>query len=523
MNVPKNGHLKVSYIGYETQEVAVKNGQLLKIVLKEESTALNEVVVVGYGTMKRKEMTSAISHIGAKDLNQISSLDASMLLQGKVSSVSVSNTALADPNNQGSIQIRGVSSRNAGLGPLIVVDGVPGGDMTNINPADIESIDVLKDGAASAIYGTRGSNGVILINLKKGTKDGQVHTTYSTSVTFNKAKKELDIMNAEEYRAYRTVSNPLSDMGADSDWFDAVTQLGVTHMHTLTFSGGNARTNYRVTADYRNARGIDLRSDRHEYGARANINHTTKDGLFTFSANITPRVIDRNKSANVYSNAIKNNPTMPIYDSESANGYYRFPSGTEGSNIVEQLNEEENGTEIKLLEWNATAAVNLLPLFNPKNPDMVLKSQVTISQYQVDKFNGWFTPSTYGSNVNDGVTGKASRDFDKSTTNNLEWVTNFSTRIKNHQIRAMVGYSYNYGVNSGMSAENWNFSSDGLTYNNLGSGLEAAKDGKTMMGSYKNDHKLISFFGRVNYDWKERYLFTFSLRHEGSSRFGEES
>ena len=495
VNVPKNGHLKVSYIGYETQEVAVKNGQLLKIVLKEESTALNEVVVVGYGTMKRKEMTSAISHIGAKDLNQISSLDASMLLQGKVSSVSVSNTALADPNNQGSIQIRGVSSRNAGLGPLIVVDGVPGGDMTNINPADIESIDVLKDGAASAIYGTRGSNGVILINLKKGTKDGQVHTTYSTSVTFNKAKKELDIMNAEEYRAYRTVSNPLSDMGADSDWFDAVTQLGVTHMHTLTLSGGNARTNYRVTADYRNARGIDLRSDRHEYGARANINHTTKDGLFTFSANITPRVIDRNKSANVYSNAIKNNPTMPIYDSESANGYYRFPSGTEGSNIVEQLNEEENGTEIKLLEWNATAAVNLLPLFNPKNPDMVLKSQVTISQYQVDKFNGWFTPSTYGSNVNDGVTGKASRDFDKSTTNNLEWVTNFSTRIKNHQIRAMVGYSYNYGVNSGMSAENWNFSSDGLTYNNLGSGLEAAKDGKTMMGSYKNDHKLISFFG----------------------------
>lgn len=235
VNVPKNGHLKVSYIGYETQEVAVKNRQLLKIVLKEESTALNEVVVVGYGTMKRKEMTSAISHIGAKDLNQISSLDASMLLQGKVSSVSVSNTALADPNNQGSIQIRGVSSRNAGLGPLIVVDGVPGGDMTNINPADIESIDVLKDGAASAIYGTRGSNGVILINLKKGTKDGQVHTTYSTSVTFNKAKKELDIMNAEEYRAYRTVSNPLSDMGADSDWFDAVTQLGVTHMHTLTF------------------------------------------------------------------------------------------------------------------------------------------------------------------------------------------------------------------------------------------------------------------------------------------------
>lgn len=124
---------------------------------------------------------------------------------------------------------------------------------------------------------------------------------------------------------------------------------------------------------------------------------------------------------------------------------------------------------------------------------MVLKSQVTVSQYQVDKFNGWFIPSTYGPNVNSGVAGKASRDFDKNTNNNLEWVTNFSTRMKDHQIRAMVGYSYNYGVSSGMGAENWDFSSDGLTYNNLGSGLEAAKEGKTMMSSYKNDHKLISF------------------------------
>ena len=522
VNAPQDGHLRISFVGYETQEVAVKGKQTLRVVLKEEATALDEVVVVGYGTMKRKEMTSAISHVSAKDLNQISSLDASMLLQGKVSSVSVSNTALADPNSTGSIQIRGVSSRNASLSPLIVIDGVPGGDLTNINPADIESIDVLKDGAASAIYGTRGSNGVVLVNLKKGTKDGQVHTTYSASVTFNKAKKELDIMNAEEYRAYRIPSNPLSDLGGDTDWFDAVTRLGVTHMHTLTFSGGNARTNYRVTADFRNAEGIDLRSDRREYGARATINHTTKDGLFTFAANITPRVIDRNKSASVYSGTLQNNPTNPIYDSESANGYYRFPSGSGTSNIVEQLMEEENSTEIKLLEWNATAGINLLPLFNPNNPDMVLKSQITVSQYQVDKFGAYFTPSTYGPNVNDGVDGKASRSFDKSTTNNLEWITNFSARFNGgHQVRAMAGYSYNYGVSSGMSAENWDFDSDGLKYNNLGSGLKATEEGQTMMGSYKNDHKLISFFGRVNYDWKERYMFSFSLRHEGSSRFGE--
>ena len=519
--VSSNGHLSVSYIGYETQKIAIEKQKQLRIVLKEENTVLNEVVVVGYGTMKRKEMTSAISHVSAKDLNQISSLDASMLLQGKVSSVSVSNTALANPNSTGSIQIRGISSRNASLSPLIVIDGIPGGDLTNINPADIESIDVLKDGAASAIYGTRGSNGVVLVNLKKGTKDGRIHTTYSTSVTFNKVKNELDIMNAEQYRAYCIPSNPLNDLGASTDWFDEITRLGVTHMHTLTLSGGTARTNYRLTADYRNAEGVDLRSDRREYGARASINHTTKDGLFTFSANISPRDIKRQVAANVFTGAIQNNPTVPVYDSKEKNGYYRFPSGSGLYNIVERLKEEQDDTEIDILEWNASAGVNLLPLFNPKNPDMVLKSQITVSQYKVDKLIGTFTPSTYGPNVNAGIDGKAKRSFAKSSNTNLEWITNFSTRIKNHQIRAMVGYSYMYGVSQGFDAENWNFDSDALGYNNLGAGLYASIEGKTMMESSKSDHKLISFFGRVNYDWKERYMLTFSLRHEGSSRFGK--
>ena len=185
----KGNTLRITYIGFKTQDVVYGGQTSLRIALEQETTALDEVVVVGYGAMTRKEMTSAISHVGAEDLNHVTSLDSRMLLQGKVSGVSVTNTALADPNSQGSIQIRGVSSRNAGTGPLYVIDGIPGGDMTNINPSDIESIDVLKDGAASAIYGTRGSNGVILVNLKKGTKDGNVHTSYSASFTMNVVKR----------------------------------------------------------------------------------------------------------------------------------------------------------------------------------------------------------------------------------------------------------------------------------------------------------------------------------------------
>ena len=520
LKVPKGSSISVSCIGFETQDLFSGNGAGdLRIVLQEEMTALDEVVVVGYGTMKRKEMTSAISHVNATDLNQVSSIDTRMLLQGKVSGVTVTNTALADPNSQGSIQVRGISSRSAGLGPLIVVDGIPGADMTNINPADIESIDVLKDGAASAIYGTRGSNGVILVNLKKGTKDGTVHTSFSSSFTFNVAKRELDIMSAAQYRAYRAVTNPLLDLGASTDWFDEATRTGFTHMYTLTMSGGNSRTNYRVTADFRDADGIDLRSDRMEYGARATVSHTTKGGLFTFTANIAPRVIDRDHAVSL-NNVLVNNPTAPVYDSSTENGFHHFPSGGSESNLVETMLEEENSSHIKLLEWNASAAINLLPLFTPEHKDLSLVSRLTVSQYHVDKFNGYFTPSTYSANVNQEVAGKATRSYDNSVDSNLEWVTNFSARLRGHKIQAMVGYSYNYGVSAGMSAENWDFSSDGLRYNNLGSGMKAAEEGQVMMSSYKNDHKLISFFGRVSYDWKERYMVTFSLRHEGSSRFG---
>lgn len=171
--------LRFTYVGYKTIDVAVKGRTSINVTMEENSELLEEVVVVGYGTMDKKELTSAISHVSEKDFLSVSSLDPSMMIQGKVPGVSITNTGAGDPNNQASIQIRGVSSRSAGLGPLIVIDGVPGGNLTNINPNDIASFDILKDGAASAIYGTRGSNGVIVVTTKKGSKDGNTHTSYS--------------------------------------------------------------------------------------------------------------------------------------------------------------------------------------------------------------------------------------------------------------------------------------------------------------------------------------------------------
>jgi TonB-linked SusC/RagA family outer membrane protein len=518
ISVEKGQTIEFSSVGFKTLTILFNGQSRLNITLEDETTILDEVVVIGYGTMKKREMTSAISHVASKDLNHVTSLDAKMLLQGKVSGVTVSNTALADPNQQGSIQIRGLSSRSAGTGPLYVVDGIPGADMTNINPADIASIDVLKDGAASAIYGTRGGNGVIIVNLKKGSKDGNVHTNYSSSFTLNVPKQELEMLTAEQFRLYRAYNNPSLDLGANTDWLKASMRTGYQHMHTLSFSGGNVKTNYRATVDFRDARGVDLRSTRREYGSRVTINHTTASGLFTFTVNATPRMIKRDVAIGF--GAMKNNPTAPIYDNTTANGFYHFPAGGSGTNNVEQAAETIGETEIFLMETSASAQLNLLPLLAPKKKDMSLTSQLIYSDHPVNKFGGSYSKSTYSGNLNSGITGSGSRDYNLRINRNLEWVNNFSTHFGKHNLRLMAGYSYSYGVGSGLSASNARFDSDLITYNDLGSGLEMAKSGEVGFDTSKSDHKLIAFFARVNYDWKERYLMSMSLRHEGSSRFG---
>lgn len=517
------GKLRISYIGYETQDVAVNGRTDIKVVLKENSAVLDEVVVIGYGTMDKKELTSAISHVSEKDFLSVSSLDPSMMIQGKVPGVSITNTGAGDPNNQASIQIRGVSSREAGLGPLIVIDGVPGGNLTNINPNDIASFDILKDGAASAIYGTRGSNGVILVTTKKGSKDGNTHTTYSGTLAWDVVKKELNMMNAQDYREVRLGWGDRGvDLGGNDDWLDAVTRTGFTQQHTLTVSGGNERSNYRVSADYRKANGIDLRSSREEYGARASVMHTTKGGLFTININVAPRIIYRdNADWGVFRNAIEANPTTPIMDPENPNMYYNFQGQVVGSNPVELMKLEKDHADTKLLDWDGTLKLNLLPLLAKDGQSIHhLTTQVMFADHQYSNNNSWFRPSTSTQAVNRGYDGEASRSYSKERQYVVEWLTNYNTHIDKHNIKAMVGYSYQYSQYSGFNAENKDFPNDGLGSDNLGSGELAKEEGEVLMGSYRNDSKLISFFGRVSYDFDGKYLFTASLRHEGSSKFG---
>jgi len=517
--------LKFSYVGYKTLEESINGRAVINVEMHEDSEVLSEVVVIGYGTMDKKELTSAISHVGEKDFLSISSLDPSMMIQGKVPGVSITNTGAGDPNNQASIQIRGVSSRSAGLGPLIVVDGVPGGNLTNINPNDIASFDILKDGAASAIYGTRGSNGVILVTTKKGSKDGNTHTSYSGTFAWDKVKRELDMMSAQDYRDVRLGWGDRGvDLGGNVDWLDAVTRTGFPMQHTLTVSGGNERSNYRVSADYRNANGIDLRSKREEYVARASVMHTTKGGLFTINLNVAPRIIYRdNADWGVFCNAIEANPTTPIMDPENPNLYYNFQGQVVGNNPVELQKLEKNHADTKLLDWDGTIKLNLLPLLAKDGiSNHHLSTQIMFADHQYSNNDSWFRPSTSTLAINGGYEGEASRSYSKERQYVVEWLTNYSTQIaEKHNIKAMAGYSYQYSQYSGFNASNKDFPNDGLGPDNLGSGELAKEEGEVLMGSYKNDAKLISFFGRVSYDFEGKYLFTASLRHEGSSKFGK--
>ena len=521
--VASDATLVVSYVGYKTQEVAVNNRSSIKIVLRQDEQLLDEVVVIGYGTMDKKELTSAISHVGSKDFLAVSSADPAMMIQGKVPGLSITNTGSADPNNTASLQIRGVSSRAAGLGPLIVIDGVPGGDLSNLNPNDIASFDVLKDGAASAIYGTRGSNGVILVTTKKGSKDGSIHTTYSTTISWDKAIKELDMLTPEEYRRARLAwGDTGSDLRGDYDWWDGTTRTGFSQLHTLSLSGGNDRTNYRMSVDYRDQNGIDLRSSREEYGGRASINHTSKNGFFNFTVNLAPRIIYRDGANwSVFRNALEVNPTTPLMDPENPAQYYNFKGQTAGFNPVELQKLEKNHSEVKYLDADATARMNLMPFFwKGDNCPYTLSTQVMFAEHVYDNDGSSSRPSTMTECINAGRMGEASRSYSKSRTRTFEWLTNFGARLGKNNIKAMLGYSYQYSMGSGLSANNKDFPNDGLTSDNLGSGEFAKDEGEVCLSSYRNSSKLISFFGRVSYDWDGKYLFTASLRHEGSSKFG---
>ncbi|MDR1407285.1 MAG: SusC/RagA family TonB-linked outer membrane protein [Tannerella sp.] len=519
LTVADNAVLQISFIGYLSQEITVGNRTALSITLAEDMQALEEVVVIGYGTVAKRELTSAVSHVSSKDFLNVGSNNPAMQIQGKVAGVSITNTASADPNSSTSIQVRGVASRSASNDPLVVIDGVPGGNLRNINENDIESIDVLKDGAASAIYGTRGSNGVIIITTKKGSIDGNFRATYTGYLSIDAPKKQLKVLSADAFRQHLPERG--TDFGASTDWFDEITQIGVSQVHTLQVSGGTAQNNYRATVDVRDGEGIDIRSNRRELGARLSINHTSPNELYRVTLNVAPRKIDLNNADyGMFSQALTLNPTMPVHDPDVPGQYYEA-TGWEAENPVEKLALEKNGGMRKFLDWDGTFRLNLLPLLAPES-EHTLNTQVTLAQQINDESNFWFRPSTSTLAMKSGRKGEANQEKKMNLQQSLEWLANYAFSHRGHNLKAMGGYSYQYFQYTRLYAENKDFASDQLLYNNLGNGTYMQEvAGRLGMASEKNDSRLIAFFGRLSYDYEGKYLATASLRYEGSSKFGQ--
>jgi TonB-linked SusC/RagA family outer membrane protein len=506
-----------SFIGYSAKTLPVPAENTLNVTLSPASNTLDEVVVVsvGYGTLDKREVSSAITHVSSKDLLAVASNNPLMSLQGKVPGLNITNTAGADPNSSPSIQLRGVSSRNAGLGPLYVINGIPGGNIDNINQNDIESIDVLKGGAASAIYGTRGSNGVIIITTKRGSSQSRMF--YDGYASFDYLTNKLENLSPDEFITNRVQNKQGQDYKAKTNWLDEVTNSpAFAQKHTVQFSGGSAKTNYFASGDYREADGIDLRAHKREYGARLTINHTTDNNMFVASLSVAPRMMKTNNAdQGNFNNALTLNPTYPIFN--NAGKYNYINTGFFSNNPVENANMIKSEGEIKELDMNASLKMNILSN---------LSTTVSISEISRSLKNLNFSPSTLSSIVQANKvtqTNFASQEQQENDQKNIEWTGNYSLDIGRNHIKVLGGYSYSLYSYKQFSAQNYDFPFDTYEWNNLGSGLYnggAAGQGQSAVGSTQNGSTLISFFGRINYDFNNRYILTASLRREGSSKFG---
>ena len=510
LTAPLGKELVISYVGYQTKTIKIENGKLNlgNIVLASDSQLLDDVVVIGYGTQKKGDVTSAVASVKAEDFTQGAIGDAAELVKGKVAGLTIAKGS-GDPNAESTIRLRGVISLQNGSTPLVLIDGVEGG-LGTVPPENIESIDVLKDASAAAIYGTRGANGVILITTKNGSRDSRTTASYSGYVSWASLAKKHKFMTPSQIREGLT---NYSDRGYDTDWLDAISRTAFTQNHDFQISGGNSKTSYSGNVSYRNAEGVIISTFNEELKMNFDISHWFFNDILKAHLNLV-KGIHKNGALNagteVYRQAIMRNPTEPIYDTDGRPyenfgiTYYYNPVG-----LIEEL-EGEYKTEWSRMTGDLTV-----------EPIKGWQTKLMVSTDRFNAHNAYFRTSDYQSHRTDGKTGDAGHNYDYSQTNMIEVTSNYRNTFNGvHRFDAIVGYSWMENMYEGFSAWNADFNNDFFKYNNLGIGQEL-KEGKASMDSYKNDNKLIGFFGRVSYGYDNRYNILASIRREGSSKFGK--
>jgi len=500
-------------VGFETKEAAF-TGQPLDQQMVISFNKLEEVVVVGYGTTTKKEVTSAITTLKPADFNKGNIGSPVGLLQGRVAGLNISRPAGGDVNGGFDIQLRGLTTLSGGQGPLFVIDGILGGDLNSVNVDEIESIDVLKDGSAAAIYGTRGTNGVIIITTKKG-KAGQHGIEFSSYVSFQTVAKKLRNLNADEFRSAIHQVYPGReaefDFKSNTDWFKEITQTPIDHYYDLAITGGTEHFNYRAAVNYRGSQGIIKDNTNNRLQGKVSITQKEFDNKLTINYNLLYAETNRDfTDQEVMQQAFRRNPTEPVYDPANtlAGGYYRNTGPFQYYNPVAMLNEEVNQGKQKTFTGSAKLTYALLKGWNVSAFGSMVRDQFKNTRYQTRYY-----PIGIGNN------GTATIATGATNNNLLELSTDYRKRFNKHDIQAIVGYSYQHGINETFGATNANFDVDLYQYNNIGAG-SALSLGQATMSSFKESNTLIAFFGRVIYNFDEKYMAQVSLRHEGSSRFG---
>jgi len=511
ISVPEeNGTLVFSYVGYVTRTMAILKDAEMKIVLEENIRDLNEVVVVGYGTKTRREVTSAITRVNADQFNKGNISNVAQLLQGKVAGLSVSRPG-GDPNAEFTLRLRGLSTLGTNAQPLVVIDNQIGADLNTVDPNDIKTIDVLKDGSAAAIYGTRGSAGVIIITTKSGITGTPV-IAYNVSGTMEKAGRFTSHMNANEYRQLKLGN----DYGASTDWNKEISRNAFSHVHNLSLSGGVKGTSYNTSINYRNNEGVALNTGNQQFNGRLNlIQKALNDKLvLNINLNATRRKSQFGNSA-AFKWATIYNPTAPVYSSDTryniaGGGFFENQGILDYFNPVAALVQNSNNGETKKFNFSGSAEYEIVS---------GLKFLVRYAQ-QTSSFNGYsYSPRTALSGGGFQKRGLANKRDDESFNQLYENTLTFRSKLNKLDIDVLAGYSYQDFLNQGFQVGAGDFLTDASS-ENINSALDF-RNGLATTSSYKNASRLIGFFGRLNLNYNNLAFFQASLRREGSSMLGK--
>lgn len=519
LNVGNNAVLYISYIGFLSQEVNTTGRTTFQIILQEDMLSLEELVVIGYGSMTRKDVTSSITTVSAEKLNVGVFSDPAQLLQGKVPGLIV--TQSSNPNGSPSITLRGASTFRDGAAqePYYVIDGIPGMSLALIAPDDIESIDVLRDATATAIYGSKAANGVIIINTKRG-RAGHTSINYSAYIASDEILKNWDVMDGNQLRRYASENGItlVNDLGANTDWQKEVQRTGWSHNHNVSISGGSEQVAYNSSINYMERQGVIKGTEMDRLIGRAFVEAKAMNDRLTLSFNINTSVTNRRsvpfdgQGQSVLDAMSYYSPLVPVRNEDGT--WYEDSGISQNYNPVALIHENMYDTENKQIQGNAKASLEIAKglLYN-----MSLAYQN--EQYIFSNYN------TTQSLVALGMNGKADRSTVSNKKKVLESYFNYDRTFDDaHKLGLMAGYSWEEGNdNDGFKLTTYNFYNDALTYYNLGMGNKVDINGLGLGDSryMLSTLRMISFYGRANYSFNSKYMLQATIRRDGSSAFGK--